>query len=972
MNILQKANQFFRENNYAKALELFEQAGVVYGPKLVRANILLCKKALEQEKFKSTAQQNLDPIPVFQIGPADQSTLLDPATRYMLCQMGQLELTEGQKQQCLEQHKRLTSRKSEDAEVKTVNPIPADWPKDLVLAPLPESTNDFKWHLARKARRPKKEDTTLPGLSVIIPTFNRSKILDVTLACLVNQVTQYPFEVIVADDGSYEDINLVIRRYEPLLDIKYVRQKDYGFQVSAVRNLGMRACKYDLIAFLDCDMAPNTRWVESYMALLSQDDDIAVVGPRKYVDTLSLDPIEFLKNKHLIEQLPEVRTNNKVAGKDQGEISIDWRLSHFQKSQDLRLCDFPFRYFAAGNIAFAKKWLKVAGWFDEDFSNWGGEDIEMGYRLFRHGCFFRVVWDAMAYHQEPPGSENETDRSGGKKITDPIKNERIPYFYRKVLPLNKSKIFKNPLVSIYIPAFNCESSIIRCVDSALNQSIVDLEVCICNDGSTDRTLEVLNQHYENNPRVRIMTQANGGIGRASNSAMKMTRGYYIGQLDSDDYLEPDAVELCLKEFLADSALVCVYTTYRNVDSANALIKNGYNWPIFSREKLTTAMIAHHFRMFTVRAWHLTEGFDESIANAVDYDMYLKLSEVGPFKHINKISYNRVLHGENTSIKKLDAQKQNHFRSVNKSLFRQTISHYEYTSINKDDPACRSYYLKKKEKETPKKKPMIGILKFSVLSKKEINSWISSRERSWDEHVASILDSNRLNFRTEILLNGLLKQISLQTIPLDQNWFKLIIVISTLLPSQYKSKLYLAAKHYPWLDIIERGPDEWIGAEAIITEALVEMMSGNKSQSISTFMSFRLDDDDFLPVDYVERCQSHIKKENINKFVTFPLGAKILWTKDSIKICNYEVASRPFIAIGLGVICAFDSDRRKIISEIKSVFVGVNHYKIKDSFDHIIDNSSDMFLWSHHHSQDTFGRFKSVEFKGTGFRHQAIS
>lgn len=691
MNILNEAIKTYREKNYAKALYLFEQAELVYGSAVVKVNIHLCKKALEQQQkiIAEKPQSSSAPIPISK-GETTGVMRLDSATRYMLAAMGQIDLTEEQKQQCLQEHKQLTSRKSEDAEVKPVNPIPADWPKDLVLAPLPDSTNDFRWHLARKATQPKSTPKALPGLSVIIPTFNRSKILDVTLACLVNQDTQYPFEVIVADDGSKEAIDLVVRQYEALLDIKYVRQRDYGFQVSAVRNLGMRAAKYDFLAFLDCDMAPNPRWVQSYMQLLSQDDGTALVGPRKYVDTLPHDPSEFRKNKKFIERLPEVRTNNKVADKDEGGISVDWRLNHFRNSEDLRLCDAPFRYFAAGNIAFAKRWLFVAGWFDEDFAHWGGEDLEFGYRLFRHGCFFKVVWDAMAYHQEPPGKENETDRSEGKKITDPIKNERIPYFYRKLQSLETSKIFKKPLVSIYIPAYNCEDTIVRCVNSALNQSIVDLEVCICDDGSTDNTLTVLRQHYENNPRVRMMTQANGGIGRASNSAVRMARGYYIGQLDSDDYLEPDAVELCLKEFLADRSLACVYTTYKNVNPDGSLIAKGYNWPVFSREKLTTAMIAHHFRMFTVRASHLTTGFDESITNAVDYDIYLKLSEIGPFKHLNKISYNRVLHGNNTSIKKQVIQKQNHYFVVNSSLRRQGIFNLNYKEIKTEDPSSRKY------------------------------------------------------------------------------------------------------------------------------------------------------------------------------------------------------------------------------------------------------------------------------------------
>jgi chondroitin synthase len=169
----------------------------------------------------------------------------------------------------------------------------------------------------------------------------------------------------------------------------------------------------------------------------------------------------------------------------------------------------------------------------------------------------------------------------------------------------------------------------------------------------DNTLSLLQRKYRNNPRVRIMTKKNGGIASASNSAVKMARGYYIAQLD---YVETDAVELCLNEFFKDHKLACVYTTNRNIDADGKLLANGYNWHEFSREKLTTAMILHHFRMFTARAWNLTSGFDEKTENAVDYDMYLKLSEVGSFKHVNRICYNRTLHGEKTSIKELGLQK----------------------------------------------------------------------------------------------------------------------------------------------------------------------------------------------------------------------------------------------------------------------------------------------------------------------------
>jgi len=681
MSIFNEAITLFRKKDYAQALQMFELAGEHYGKHLVEVNIHMCRKALGTNFVENKANISLS------IPKADAT--MDAATKLMLANENLITISDSERLELLNEYRNNTARKSVDAVVRTVNPIPSDWPKDLVLPPLAEGTNDYKWNANRKKRLGIIESAKA-GLSVIIPTFNRAKILDITLACLLNQRTNCPYEVIVVDDGSREQIVDIVKKYEKTLDIKYIRHPDDGFRVSTVRNFGLNIAKYDFVAFLDCDMAPCSTWIQSYMEILLEDNDIALIGPRKYIDTSSIPVERFLHDARFIDTLPEVMTNNLVAGKIVQDISVDWRLEHFKKSDNLRLCDSPFRYFAAGNIAFAKKWIIKTGGFDENFENWGGEDVEFGYRLYREGCFFRSVISAMAYHQEPPGKENETDRAAGKAVTQHQMKSRIPYFYRKPLKIEDSQINKKPLVSIYIPAYNCRDSIVRCVTSALNQTIVDLEVCICDDGSTDDTLSLIQSYYGHNPRVKIVSKENGGIGSASNSSVNICNGYYIGQLDSDDYLEPDAVELCLKEFLSDKNLSCVYTTYRNVNPDGTLHSDGYNWPTYSREKLMTAMIAHHFRMFTIRAWKLTKGFNEKITNAVDYDMYLKLSEVGQFKHINKICYNRVLHGNNTSIKKIGEQKENHFIVVGGSFERLGIKSHKYLPVNINDPACRKY------------------------------------------------------------------------------------------------------------------------------------------------------------------------------------------------------------------------------------------------------------------------------------------
>ncbi|MGM0767999.1 MAG: glycosyltransferase [Pseudomonadota bacterium] len=673
-NLLKEANKAFRGKQYEKALELYEQASHLYGRHIVGLNIKTCLKHLGRDEPKRPA--------------------LDAITRLLLTNAEKIKLSDGDKKAAIAHYEKLKAKKSEPLPVKAVNPIPADWPMELELAPLPDGPNDYEWYVTYRYHATEavssEQSEEIPGLSIVVPTFNRHRILDITLACLTHQKTEYRFEVIVADDGSEEDLTPIVRKYEDKLDIKYVRQKDYGYQLCAVRNLGLRTARYEFVSILDCDMAPGNDWVQSYLEELLKCDDIALIGPRKYVDTHDITPAQVLGNGKLVAGLPEVRTNSELGNTKKDEISVDWRLEHFKKTEDLRLCDSPFRYFSGGNVAFSKKWLRKVGWFDEEFTHWGGEDNEFGYRLFRAGCFFKAVHGGMAYHQEPPGRENETDRAAGKAITIKIVQEKVPYFYRKLVPIQEARIHRVPLVSIYIPAYNCEDSIKRCVDSALDQTVTDLEVCICDDGSTDNTLKLLMDNYADHPRVRFVSTPNAGIGAASNNAVRLCRGFYIGQLDSDDYLEPDAVENCLKEFLKDRTLACVYTGNRNVDPEGKLIAVGYNWPEYSREKLTCSMICHHFRMFTVRAWNLTEGFDEKIANAVDYDIYLKLSEVGMFKHLNCISYNRVLHGNNTSIKKLGQQKINHFSVVNSSLKRQGAKKWIYEPANEKDKHCRQY------------------------------------------------------------------------------------------------------------------------------------------------------------------------------------------------------------------------------------------------------------------------------------------
>ncbi len=95
-------------------------------------------------------------------------------------------------------------------------------------------------------------------------------------------------------------------------------------------------------------------------------------------------------------------------------------------------------------------------------------------------------------------------------------------------------------ISVIIPIFNVEDYLEECLGSVLNQTLEDIEIICINDGSTDGSLEILNSMSDE--RITIIDQENRGLSAARNVGIKHATGEYICFVDSDDYLEPTALE----------------------------------------------------------------------------------------------------------------------------------------------------------------------------------------------------------------------------------------------------------------------------------------------------------------------------------------------------------------------------------------------------------------------------------------------
>ena len=97
-------------------------------------------------------------------------------------------------------------------------------------------------------------------------------------------------------------------------------------------------------------------------------------------------------------------------------------------------------------------------------------------------------------------------------------------------------------VSVVIPVYNVEPYLNICMDSVVNQTLEDIEIICINDGSTDKSLDILNSYAEKDDRITVISQENGGHAVATNKGMKLAQGKYLYLMDSDDMLDLEALE----------------------------------------------------------------------------------------------------------------------------------------------------------------------------------------------------------------------------------------------------------------------------------------------------------------------------------------------------------------------------------------------------------------------------------------------
>ena len=120
-------------------------------------------------------------------------------------------------------------------------------------------------------------------------------------------------------------------------------------------------------------------------------------------------------------------------------------------------------------------------------------------------------------------------------------------------------------ISVVIPVYNVENYLRECIESVLNQTLKDFELIAVDDGSTDSSGSILDEYQQKDTRITVIHKQNGGVSAARNDALEKCTGEYIYIMDSDDYLELDALENMYEAAIASKADVVITDHCKFID-----------------------------------------------------------------------------------------------------------------------------------------------------------------------------------------------------------------------------------------------------------------------------------------------------------------------------------------------------------------------------------------------------------------------
>lgn len=435
-----------------------------------------------------------------------------------------------------------------------------------------------------------------PKVSVVVPIFNVEDYLNEALYSLHTQTLQ-DIEFICVNDGSTDGSLAILKQYAAV-DKRFVVLDGPNGGYGKAMNKGIDASRGEYIGILEPDdYVPPKMYEDLYKAASSNKLDIVkadffrfkVNGKGEIKKTRFNLTGEASYYRKVIDTSEDINTFRFVMNTWSGIYNRDFlnkfRIRHnetpgasfqdngfffqtFVRAKRVMFINTPYYMNRRDNpnssvystkkvFCMTDEYHYISDWMKQDdlinekyksiyyakkFSNF----IETFYRISGE---FKKTYARHIYEEFLSIKDNE-------KYLEYFSDLHIKYL---------KDIFKNPdefatklRISVIIPVYNAEEYLSKCLDSLLLPGGVNFELICVNDGSTDRSLDILRDYEAKDSRVRVLTQENAGAGAARNAGMQIAKGEYYSFLDADDFFEPDMLRRSWERAYLDDNDITVF------------------------------------------------------------------------------------------------------------------------------------------------------------------------------------------------------------------------------------------------------------------------------------------------------------------------------------------------------------------------------------------------------------------------------
>lgn len=521
-----------------------------------------------------------------------------------------------------------------------------------------------------------------PYVSVVIPTYNRAKYIVESINSVLSQKNApCDLEIIVVDDGSTDNTVEVLK---PLLKhIQYIKLSHNSGLPAVVRNIGIQKAKGNLIAFQDSD----DLWVEDKLALqVPLFDNPSIV--MSYGNALTMDA-NGNQNK------TKVVANAKLAGGEKFENLIEENVvstlsvmvrkdvlmasSGFNESTELRAVEdyeLWLRIVAQNpnGIAHINKPLAVYRQHDNNIST--ADPIMATARLL---AVYNSIW--------------KSKLSGNQKLKLEAQLETMHANWGRLQSLAGNK----PTISVVMSVYNGQQFLKQAVQSILNQSFSDFEFIIIDDGSTDKSAEIIRKLGDS--RVRLVHQTNHGLVNALNKGLRLARGTFIARQDADDISKPTRFKKELDWISAEPRRAVVGSFFTYIDTKESKPSITLTTPTKHKDLLRMLYFnnpfAHGSTMIRRDALVEVGGYRNNYGHNEDYDLWSRIGkhwimgQIPEVLYLYRINENGISHTNQEIQHKFAAQ-------IAKELWRDPVPLKRIRDILSD----RRYYRKIGNKFSP--------------------------------------------------------------------------------------------------------------------------------------------------------------------------------------------------------------------------------------------------------------------------------